>query len=239
MSLRHANLIAIVVVLAATSVLVRWSVAPPPAPVAAASDRTCAPIPRDADGGEMVPYPDVHRKLTQEQYVRLTTDLGPLEITVYPEAAPAAARRFLMLVQSGFYDHTPIFRVVPGFVAQFGINSDEGFRKFYAGPLPDEPSDFQLTRGTLAFAKAGPNTADTQVFINYGDNSILRKQGGFTAFAVVRHGIRALDRCRQAGEPGMGLDQSRLKADTPGYLKTLTVAPTMIEKARLATCRPR
>src|SRR5690242_7975838 len=61
-------------------------------------------------------------KLTRKSTVRMQTTAGEVVIDVFPEAAPNAAKRFVGLVTSGFYDDTPISRVVPGFVAQFGVN---------------------------------------------------------------------------------------------------------------------
>ena len=93
--------------------------------------------------------------LTQVTTVRLETDAGDVVIEVYPQAAPNAAKRFVELVTSGFYDDTPISRVVPGFVAQFGINWRDPHKAWDDRPFNDDPSFFQLERGTLAFAKGG------------------------------------------------------------------------------------
>jgi homoserine O-acetyltransferase len=151
---------------------------------------------------------------------------------VYPQAAPNAAKRFVELVTSGFYDETPISRVVPGFVAQFGINWREPHNAWDKRPFNDDPSLFALGRGTLAFAKGGPNTNSTQVFINYGDNSRLTvPQMNFSAFAKVVEGMDVVDKFVQVGDPSMGLDQNRLWADGGNYLASLPVKPTMIEKA--------
>ncbi|MCA9793281.1 MAG: peptidylprolyl isomerase, partial [Candidatus Eremiobacteraeota bacterium] len=108
-------------------------------------------------------------EITEKKVVKMTTDAGDLTIEVYPQAAPNAAKRFIELVEAGFYDNTPIFRVVRSpqpFVAQFGINWREKFPEWQDKNFDDDPSFFKLDRGTLAFAKAGPNTNSTQVFIN-------------------------------------------------------------------------
>lgn len=167
------------------------------------------------------------QQITEVARVRMVTDKGELILEVYPQAAPGAAKRFLELVDLGFYDNTPIFRVVDRFVAQFGINPQ--FEEWKERFFDDDPSLYALDRGTVAFAKAGPNTNSTQVFINFDDNSRLRKQGGFTAFGRVTQGMGLADRFAKVGSPGMGLDQERLWQDT-GYLATLDVAPTMILK---------
>src|SRR5690606_25041241 len=138
------------------------STAPPPA--SSPIEHTLVPLPGMEDA---VPT------ITRAERVLLQTTAGEVTIEVYPEAAPNAARRFLELVESGFYDATPVSRVVPGFVAQFGINWREPHRQWQNRNFDDDPTLFALERGTLAFAKAGPNTNSTQVFINYRENNQL------------------------------------------------------------------
>jgi cyclophilin family peptidyl-prolyl cis-trans isomerase len=173
--------------------------------------------------------------LTEVTRVLFETTAGQVVIEVYPQAAPNAARRFLELVSSGFYDDTPVSRVVPNFVAQFGINWRDPHRAYEHRAFNDDPSLFQLERGTLAFAKRGqPNTASTQVFINYRENNRLAEPQpslSFWAFGKVVEGMDVVDRFVQVGDPSGGLDQGRLWADGGTYLESLPVKPTMIEKA--------
>lgn len=173
--------------------------------------------------------------LTEATTVRLDTDLGDVVIEVYPQAAPNAAKRFIDLVTSGFYDGIPISRVVPGFVAQFGINWRDPHRAWERRAFNDDPSFFQLERGTLAFAKGGsPGSASTQVFINYRENNRLADpspQMSFWVFGKVVEGMDVVDKFVQVGDGSNGLDQGRLWADGGAYLESLSVKPTMIEKA--------
>jgi cyclophilin family peptidyl-prolyl cis-trans isomerase len=170
--------------------------------------------------------------LTEVTTVRLDTDAGEVVIEVYPQAAPNAAKRFVELVSSGFYDATPVSRVVPGFVAQFGINWRDPHKAWDDRPFNDDPSLFALEPGTLAFAKAGPNTNATQVFINYRENNRLAEpQLNFSAFGKVVEGMDVVERFVQVGDPSGGLDQGRLWADGGNYLESLPVKPTMIETA--------
>lgn len=173
-------------------------------------------------------------EITQVQKVRFQTETGELLIEVYPQAAPHAAGRFIDLVKAGFYDDTPIFRIVPGFVAQFGINWRPGLREWKEKNFDDDPSLFELGPGTLAFAKAGPNTNSTQVFINYGENSNLRAQN-FSTFARVVQGFEFTQNFKAVGDPSMGLDQGRLWGDGGRYLESLPTnqKPTMILKAEV------
>ena len=96
----------------------------------------------------------------------------------------------------------------------------------------DDPTLFHLERGTLAFAKAGPHTNSTQVFINYVNTDMLRSQG-FTTFAKVVKGMDVADHFKSVGSPDMGLDQGMLWRNGEAYLKSLPAKdqPTMIVKA--------
>jgi cyclophilin family peptidyl-prolyl cis-trans isomerase len=171
-------------------------------------------------------------KLTKKTTIRFQTTGGDVAIEVYPEAAPNAAKRFVDLVKAGFYNDTPISRVVPGFVAQFGVNWRAPHKAWKDRNFDDDPSYYQLERGTLAFAKAGPNTNSTQVFINYAENNRLADpRYNFTAFGKVVNGMDVVDKFAQVGDPSGGLDQDRLWNDGTAYLASLTTKPTMIVHA--------
>src|SRR5688500_9767139 len=170
--------------------------------------------------------------LTEVTTVRLATTAGDVVVEIYPQAAPNAARRFVELASSGFYNDIPVSRVVPGFVAQFGINWRDPHKSWENRHFMDDPTLFALEPGTLAFAKAGPNTNSTQVFINYRENNRLAEpQFNFTVFGKVVNGMDVVERFAQVGDPSGGLDQTRLWADGGAYLESLPVKPTMIETA--------
>src|SRR5690606_28143950 len=112
------------------------------------------------------------------------------------------------------------------------INWREPHSGWQSRPFDDDPTFFALERGTVAFAKAGPNTNTTQVFINYTDNSHLAGPPGyFTVFGKVVDGMDVVDGFEQVGDPSGGLNQMRLWADGDAYLESLEVQPTMIERA--------
>jgi cyclophilin family peptidyl-prolyl cis-trans isomerase len=201
--------------------------APPPSASAASSDA----------GGishGLVPLPGKESEtpvLTRATTLVMHTTAGDVTIEVYPEAAPNAAQRFVELAESGFYDDTPVSRVVPGFVAQFGVNWREPHRAWRDRSFNDDPTLFALERGTLAFAKAGPNTNSTQVFINYTENNRLADpQYNFTVFGQVVDGMEVVDSFVPVGDPSGGLDQGRLWSNGEAYLESLDVKPTMIER---------
>lgn len=183
----------------------------------------------------LVPLPgkeDEVPEITTITTVVFETTAGDVTMQIYPEAAPHAAARFVELVESGFYDDTPVSRVVPGFVAQFGVNWRSPHSAWRTRTFDDDPTLFALERGTLAFAKAGPNTNSTQVFINYRENNRLADpQYNFTVFGEVVDGMDVVDSFVQVGDPSGGLDQGRLWANGQAYLDSLEVKPTMIERA--------
>lgn len=194
-----------------------------------------APLDQGAIDQELDPLPGVEAPtLTEKTTVRFETTAGNLVIEVYPQAAPNAAQRFLDLVEAGYYDETPVSRVVPGFVAQFGINWREGQKEWQERVFDDDTTLFSLDRGTLAFAKAGPDTNSTQVFINYRQNNQLAApQYNFTVFGKVVEGMDVVDGFAQVGDPSGGLDQARLWQEGEAYLASLDEQPTMIEDAEV------
>lgn len=186
-----------------------------------------------AAGLTPLPGQEAHApKLGEPVLVRFDTDAGNFSLAIYPEAAPNAAERFLHLVDIGFYDNTPVSRVVPGFVAQFGINWRDTHASWGDNHFNDDPSRFAFAPGTIAFAKAGPNTNSTQVFINYSNNNRLADpQYNFAVFGMVVDGMEVVESFRPVGDPNGGLDQARLWSDGGNYLESLTIKPAMILQA--------
>jgi len=204
--------------------------APAPSPASAAAGGS-------AIASTLKPLPG-HEKdappLTKKTTVRMQTTAGDLVIDVFPDAAPHAAQRFLELVSSGFYDDTPISRVVPGFVAQFGVNWREPHKAWKDKTFDDDSTYYALERGTLAFAKGPPNTNSTQVFINLKENNRLADpSSNFTVFGEVVNGMDVVDKFVRVGDPSYGLDQGRLWQDGGAYLDSLAEKPTMIQHAEV------
>jgi cyclophilin family peptidyl-prolyl cis-trans isomerase len=203
----------------------------------APAPRQAAPAAQSAVTSNLKPLPGHESDappLTKKATVCMETTAGELVIDVFPDAAPHAAQRFLELVSSGFYDDTPISRVVPGFVAQFGVNWREPHKAWKDKTFDDDPSYYALERGTLAFAKGPPNTNSTQVFINYRENNRLADpRSNFTAFGEVVSGMDVVDKFVQVGDPSYGLDQERLWQDGGAYLDSLSDKPTMIQHAEV------
>lgn len=119
---------------------------------------------------------------------KFATTKGPFVVTVHRAWAPRGADRFYNLVKAGYYDGERLFRVVPGFVVQWGISGDPKVNKAWLNAtIKDDPVRHSNTPGTITFATGGPNTRTTQVFVNLGSNAFLDRQG-FAPFGVVTSG---------------------------------------------------
>jgi peptidyl-prolyl cis-trans isomerase A (cyclophilin A) len=154
--------------------------------------------------------------------VDVDTSKGPFVIEVHRDWAPIGADRFYNLVKSGFFTDVRFFRVVEGFMVQFGIHGDPRVSAAWKNArIKDDPVRVSNKRTFVTFATAGPNTRTTQVFINFGDNSNLDRQG-FAPFGQVVSGMKAVDSLFSAygeGAPqGRGPDQSRIQAEGNAYL---------------------
>jgi peptidyl-prolyl cis-trans isomerase A (cyclophilin A) len=122
------------------------------------------------------------------------TSAGPFVVLVHRAWAPKGADRFYNLVKYQFFDNCRFFRVLPNFMAQFGIHGDPTIQAPWRNAnLQDDPVTQSNKRGTITFATAGPNTRTTQLFINFKDNANLDKQG-FAPFGEVVSGMEAVDK---------------------------------------------
>jgi peptidyl-prolyl cis-trans isomerase A (cyclophilin A) len=126
--------------------------------------------------------------------VRFITTAGDFVVEVHRDAAPLGADRFYNLVRYGYFTNAAFFRVVPGFVVQFGLNADPKVTKVWKeATIQDDPVKGSNKRGSLVFATAGPNTRTTQLFINFADNPRLDGMG-FAPFGNVIEGMDVVDK---------------------------------------------
>jgi peptidyl-prolyl cis-trans isomerase A (cyclophilin A) len=171
--------------------------------------------------------------------VNFDTSKGAFVIEVHRDWAPNGADRFYNLVKNGFYDNARFFRVVSGFMVQFGINGDPKISALWEDAnIKDDPVRQNNLPGFISFATRGPDTRTTQVFINLVDNRRLDGMG-FAPFGRVVSGmpvVGALYSGYGEGVPrGLGPDQQRIQnqgnaylvRDFPklDYVKKATIAP--------------
>jgi peptidyl-prolyl cis-trans isomerase A (cyclophilin A) len=194
------------------------SASPAPVPVA----KQQQPEPVHHDPAQVDPSlateraPDVFR-------AGFTTTRGTFVIEVHRDWAPHGADRFYNLVKLGFYDDTRFFRVIEGFMAQFGISGDPDITsRWRTANIQDDPVKQSNVRGFVTFAQSSqPDSRSTQIFVNYADNSRL-DHSRFAPFGQVVQGMRVLDELYSAygeGRPqGKGPDQIRVEESGNAYL---------------------
>ncbi len=146
--------------------------------------------------------PDVYK-------VKFETSGGDFVVEVNREWAPVGADRFHELVTKGFFNECRFFRVVPGFMVQFGINGDPAVQKEWReARIKDDRVTQSNKKGYITFATSGPNSRTSQVFINFKDNRFLDGQV-FAPFGKVVEGMEIVDKINsQYGEePDQGMIQ--------------------------------
>jgi len=165
--------------------------------------------------------------------VKFETSKGEFEVLVKRGWSPLGADRFYNLVKSGFYDDVRFFRVVEGFVVQFGISGEPGVsRAWREKAIEDDPVVEKNTRGSVSFAKSGKNTRTTQVFINLGNNTRL-DQMGFSPFGRVMKGMAVVDQLYSGYGENLTRKQHNIVADGNVYLEQKYPKLDYIEKATI------
>jgi peptidyl-prolyl cis-trans isomerase A (cyclophilin A) len=154
---------------------------------------------------------------------KFTTTKGDFVVEVWHSWSPHGADRFYNLVKYHFYDGAAFFRVLPGFVVQFGISpKPEISRVWERATIPDDPVTQENIRGMVTFATAGANTRTTQVFINLGDNATLNNMG-FAPIGKVQSGMDAVDKLYggygEGAPDGNGPNQDRMQKEGKTYIE--------------------
>jgi peptidyl-prolyl cis-trans isomerase A (cyclophilin A) len=189
--------------------------------------------------GDLSNPASLNEKAPATYKVKFDTSKGTFVVEVHRDWAPNGADRFYNLVKNGFYNDTRFFRVISGFMVQFGINGNPQISKVWRDAnIKDDPVKTSNKRGMITFATAGPDTRTTQVFIDFGNNAGLDDQG-FAPFGQVASGMEVVDQlfagygegAPRGDGPDQGLVQSQgnayLKKDFPklDYIKTATIEP--------------
>ena len=178
--------------------------------------------------------------------VKFSTTKGDFTLQLGRSLSPNGADRFYNLVKAGYFKDIAFFRVIPGFMGQFGIHGDPVIAAAWrSANIPDDAVKGSNVRGAITFAKSGaPNSRSTQFFINLADNANLDSMG-FSPFGKVVEGMDVVDKLN--GEYGEGAPSGRgpnqmkvqsegntyLKAEFPrlDYIKSATLLPAEGAKA--------
>ena len=178
---------------------------------------------------EKIVVPDVFR-------VKFETSQGDFVVEANRAWAPHGVDRFHELIRLRYFDEARFFRVLKGFIAQFGVHRDfdvhAKWREFF---IVDDPPNQKNLRGTLAYAKSGPNTRSTEIFINLADNADLDSQY-FVPFARIVEGVDVIDKIYSGyGEMrpvGKDIDPGRVENETNEYLTQRFPKMDYIKRAR-------
>lgn len=182
--------------------------------------------------------PEWKEKAPAEFRVKFATSQGDFTVLVERAWAPIGADRFHGLVKNGFYDDVRFFRVVSGFMAQFGINgSPKVSAAWRDAKIPDDPVVKSNLRGWLSFATSGPNSRTTQIFINFVDKNKFLDDMKFAPFGKVVEGMEVVDKLYNEygdGPPtGRGPDQTRIQSDGNAYLNAEFKKLDYVKTARI------
>jgi peptidyl-prolyl cis-trans isomerase A (cyclophilin A) len=165
--------------------------------------------------------------------VAFETTRGNFVIDVIRAWSPRGVDRFHQLVDAGYFRDVAFIRVLPGFVAQFGMHGDPDVnRRWERSPIADDPVVQSNKRGTIVFATSGPNTRGNQFFINFSDNARLDGMG-FSPFGRVVEGMGVVDSIYSGY--GETPDQSRVGAEGNAYLKREFPQLDYIKSARIVS----
>ena len=179
---------------------------------------------------EKLVAPDVFR-------VKFETSKGDMTVEVRRAWSPHGADRFYELVRMRYFDEGRFFRVIEGFIAQFGVHKKfdvhDRWRNYF---ILDDPPKQKNTYGTLSFAKSTPNTRAVEMFINLKDNSQLDDQG-FVPFARIVEGIEVVGQLYAGyGEmrpEGKYIDAGRVEGEANEYLVPRFPKLDYIKRARV------
>jgi peptidyl-prolyl cis-trans isomerase A (cyclophilin A) len=178
------------------------------------------------------PAPDLYK-------VNFDTSKGTIVVEVHRDWAPNGADHLYELVKTGFYDGDRFFRVVRGFMVQFGINGDPATqRRWAAVNIPDDRPTQANARGTLTYAATSmPNSRSTQLFINFKDNSESLNPQGFAPLGQVIEGMDVVDDIYagygEMAPNGPGPDATQIQIEGNGYLAAKFPHLDYIKKASI------
>ena len=202
--------------------------APPAEPATKAPEPTKAPeAPKPAEPAKTAEAP---KEAPDNFRVRFTTSKGPFVVEVHKAWAPKGVQRFYELIQAHYFDGNRFFRVVPGFIVQFGMSGDPAVGRKWDKNIPDDPVTQTNRVGSITFATAGPNTRTTQLFINLRSNQSLDGQG-FAPFGMVVEGMSVVESLNK--EYGERPDQDQIRTRGNAYLNAQFPNLDYIKKAEI------
>ncbi len=218
-----------------------------PAPAAKPKSTTTTHVATAATYDHTLLKPALLTSKAPETYqVKFDTTRGEFTVTVTRAWSPLGADRFYNLVKHHYFDNARFFRVLPGFVAQFGLSAQPAVNAAWEkATIKDDPHSQSNKRGTIVFATAGPSTRTTQLFINFKDNGPSLDSQGFTPFGVVDgNGMNIVEMMYDQYGESAGMDQENITKGGEKYIaahwpKLDTIkSATLIGAAATAPAKP-
>jgi peptidyl-prolyl cis-trans isomerase A (cyclophilin A) len=181
-------------------------------------------------------HPDTLTKKAPQLFdVKFETTKGSFTVGVHRTWAPIGADRFYNLVKAHFFDGVKFFRVVPGFVVQFGISPYPQVSKAWRqARIPDDAVTTHNDRGAFDFASAGPDTRTTQVFINLGPNRVLDGEG-FAPIGAVTDGMDVVEQLYSGYKDAPTPHQPEMESQGNGWLDKHYPKLDSIKSARVTS----
>lgn len=163
---------------------------------------------------QYLPDDNIEEAAPDSFLVMFDTSKGQFAVKAHRSWSPIAVDRFYHLIRLEYFDESSIYRMVQGFVAQFGIHNQEEVNEAWKNlGVEDEPVRISNRRGTVSFARGGPKTRGTQLFINLRDNSTLDTMPvggvvGYPPIGVVISGMEVIDsfNAQYGNQPAMQQD---------------------------------
>jgi peptidyl-prolyl cis-trans isomerase A (cyclophilin A) len=180
----------------------------------------------------------LHAKAPATFAAEFRTTEGTFVVTVHRAWAPRGADRFYNLVKAGFFNGDEFFRVVKGFVVQFGISGFPPVSSAWQhATIPDDPVRAKNTVGTITYADAGPNTRTTQVFINLADNSGSLDGQGFAPFGKVTSGMKVVNKLYGGYGEAVTSLQPQIESQGNAFLKKRFPKLDSVIRARIVPAK--
>jgi peptidyl-prolyl cis-trans isomerase A (cyclophilin A) len=166
---------------------------------------------------------------------KFATSKGDFIIQVDRAWSPLGADRFYNLVKNGYYDDVRFFRVVDGFMVQFGIHGNPDVNKVWGeNRFRDDPVVKSNTRGWVTYAKTGaPHSRTTQIFINFEDRNRFLDPQGFSPFGRVIEGMDVVDKLYKGYGERPSQNQMRIQAEGNAYLNAQFKELDYVKTARI------
>jgi peptidyl-prolyl cis-trans isomerase A (cyclophilin A) len=150
--------------------------------------------------------------------VEFQTSRGSFIVEVDPSLSPFGAERFLELVKDRFFNNTPIYRIVPAFLMQFGISLEESKKHWHNKTIIDDSNiNVKVSKYSLCFAGCGPDTRSTNLFIAFRTLNWLGNSPWETPFGKVIEGTEVVDEFQASSHQ---LDQVQLKNNSEEYINS-------------------